>query len=84
MDLLPAPDPSPDPPENASGGDLLARLLAQAEASFRAARAGSTLRAYTHDWRHFRAWCERHALVPLPAAPQTVILYTTDLAKNQQ
>jgi integrase len=86
MDLLPAPDPLPglpDAPENSSGGDLLARLLAQAEASFKAARAGSTLRAYAHDWQQFRLWCEQNALIPLPASPQTVILYSTDLAKNQ-
>lgn len=76
MDLLPAPD-SP-------GSDLLTRLLAQAESSFRAARAGSTLRAYAHDWQQFRLWCERNAVVPLPASPQTVILYSTDLTKNQQ
>jgi integrase len=66
------------------GGDLLARLIAQAEASFRAARAGSTLRAYAHDWQQFRAWCEANGFVSLPATPQTVILYSTDLAKNQQ
>ena len=86
MHLLPAPDPLPgllDAPENSSGGDLLARLLAQAEASFKAARAGSTLRAYAHDWQQFRLWCEQNALVALPASPQTVILYSTDLAKNQ-
>ena len=55
MDLLSAPDPLsslPDAPENFPGGDLLARLLAQAESSFRAARAGSTLRAYAHDCQH--------------------------------
>jgi integrase len=57
--------------------------LAQAEASFQSARARSTLRAYAHDWQQFRLWCERNALVPLPASPQTVILYSTDLAKNQ-
>ena len=67
----------------ATGGDLLARLLAQAEASFRAARAGSTLRAYEHDWQQFRAWCDLQAVAPLPASPQTVILYSTDLTKNE-
>ena len=59
MDLLPAPEPLPPIPdalENPPGGDLFARLLAQAEASFQAARAGSTLRAYAHDWKQFRAW----------------------------
>ncbi len=87
MELLPAPAPLPGPPdapENSPGGGLLARLLAQAEASFRAARAGSTLRAYSHDWREFRAWCEQNALVALPASPQTVILYSTDLTKNER
>lgn len=87
MDLLPVPDPLttlPRTPEDSPGADLLARLVAQAEASFRAARAGSTLRAYAHDWRQFRAWCERNALIPLPASPQTLILYSTDLAKNHE
>lgn len=63
--------------------DLLARLLTQAEASFRAARAPSTLRAYQHDWQQFRAWCEQNHVVPLPASPQTVILYSTNLTKNE-
>ena len=87
MELLPAPQPLPGPPdapENSPGGGLLARLLVQAEASFRAARAGSTLRAYSHDWSQFRAWCEQNALVALPASPQTVILYSTDLTKNER
>src|SRR5262249_11231173 len=70
MDLVPTPVP-------------LAQLVTLAESTFRSAHAGSTLRAYTHDCRHFRDWCKRAALVPLPPAPQTVILYVTDLAKNQ-
>jgi integrase len=73
MDLLPAP----------SSGDLLTRLLSQAETSFRAARANSTLRAYSHDWKQFRAWCEQNHLSALPATPQTVVLYATDLVKNR-
>jgi site-specific recombinase XerD len=76
--MLPATDLEPISP----GGDLLARLLAQAEASFRAARAGATLRAYQHDWLQFRTWCEANAFVPLPASGQAVILYGTDLTKN--
>lgn len=64
-------------------GDLLARLLAQAEAIFRSSRAGSTLRAYEHDWKQFRIWCEQNRLVPLPASTEAVILYATDLTKNQ-
>jgi integrase len=83
--LLPPADSQngpPDVPQNPAGGDLLARLLAQAEASFRAARAGSTLRAYEHDWKQFCLWCEQNCLIPLPATPQAVILYATDLTKN--
>lgn len=86
MDLLPPPDPQNrlrDVPQDPADSDLLTRLLAQAEASFRAARAGSTLRAYEHDWRQFRVWCEQHRLVPLPASTEAVILYATDLTKNQ-
>jgi integrase len=83
--LLPAPDPLPalpDTPHDSVGGDLLARLLAQAETSFRAARAGSTCRAYQHDWKQFRVWCDENRLLPLPASAQAVILYSTDLVKN--
>jgi integrase len=87
VDLLPAPDPLPGPPDapdDSCGGDLLARLLVQAEAIFSAARAGSTLRAYRHDLSQFRQWCERNQLIALPAAPQSVILYATDLTKNHR
>ena len=71
--MTPAPHPLPglpDAPENPAASDLLARLVAQAEASFQAARAGSTLRAYAHDWKQFRTWCEQNRLAPLPASPQ--------------
>lgn len=84
--LLPPPDPTeplPEPCGHLFDSDPLARLLAQAEVSFRAARAPATLRAYEHDWQQFRAWCERNGLLPLPASPQAVILYSTDLTKNK-
>jgi len=87
MYRLPAPEPLPslpDAPQDDADSGLLARLLAQAEASFRAARAGSTLRAYAHDWNQFRTWCEQNGLVPLPASPQAMILYGTDLIKNHR
>lgn len=86
MLLLPAANPQkllPEAPQGPASGDLLARLLAQAEAIFRSSRAGSTLRAYEHDWKQFRTWCEQHRLVPLPASPEAVILYATDLTRNQ-
>ncbi len=37
--------------------------------------APSTERAYAHDWDDFAAFCGRHALESLPAAPQTLALY---------
>jgi integrase len=86
MDLLPALDHIPGPPDAPQDpveSDLLARLLVQAEVSFQAARAGSTLRAYAHNWQQFRTWCAQNRLVALPARPQSVILYSTDLIKNQ-
>jgi integrase len=84
VDLLPAPSPLPDAFDNPGDRYLLDRLAVQAEDSFRAARAASTLRAYEHDWKRFRLWCELNRLVPLPASPQTVILYSTDLTKNER
>ncbi len=38
------------------------------------AKAANTLRAYRADWADFAAWCDRYALPPLPAAPETVAL----------
>lgn len=86
MNLLPPADPQKllsEVPQDPANGDLLARLLAQAEAIFRSSRAGSTLRAYEHDWKQFRIWCEQHRFVPLPASTEAVILYATDLTRNQ-
>jgi len=37
--------------------------------------APATERAYAHDWADFLTFCGRHALEPLPAAPQTLALY---------
>jgi len=62
----------------------LTSLLEKAERTFRASRAKSTRRAYEHDWKMFRAWCEDHGFVPLPASSQAVILYATELTKNQE
>jgi hypothetical protein len=62
---------------------VLSRLLAQAEATFRVARAGSTLRAYAHDRRQPAPGAKQNHFVALPASPQTVILYGADLVNNQ-
>lgn len=44
------------------------------------AKAANTIRAYRSDWRHFTAWCDERSLASMPATPETVALYLTDLA----
>jgi integrase len=47
-----------------------------------AAYSRHTRRAYDADWRHFTAWCERHAARALPADPGIVAGYLTALAEG--
>jgi site-specific recombinase XerD len=55
--------------------------LAQAARDFmRQAKAENTVTAYRSDWRHFTAWCGAHGRVSLPASPETLALYLSDLA----
>jgi site-specific recombinase XerD len=90
-------DPDPvadvDADDVADGDELdsasraLARLdtIADAAQDFaRAAKAANTLKAYRNDWDDFFSWCGLHRLEPLPAAPQTVALYLTDLSKTHK
>jgi len=37
--------------------------------------APATERAYAHDWEDFAAFCDRHGLAAMPAAPQSLALY---------
>jgi site-specific recombinase XerD len=46
----------------------------------RASKAENTLRGYQRDWRAFCAWCEGHAVCPLPAAPEVVAAYIAECA----
>jgi site-specific recombinase XerD len=46
----------------------------------RSSKATSTIRAYRSDWRAFTAWCETHGVDALPASPETIARYLTDLA----
>lgn len=62
-------------------GEPLYQNLQDVGAFVLASKAASTRRAYDSDWRHFCAWCERHNLASLPARPETVVLYITDLAR---
>jgi site-specific recombinase XerD len=63
---------------------VLADVAEQARDYVAAAKAPNTLRAYRADWRDFAAWCERHALAALPAAPETVALYLAALAGDRK
>ena len=46
------------------------------------ADAEATRKAYTSDFRHFVTWCDGHGLGYLPADPETIVLYLTDLAEE--
>ena len=42
----------------------------------------NTVRAYTSDVRDFADWCAEQRVALLPASPETVLLYITDLAQR--
>jgi integrase len=73
--------PHPDGLLGGLQGDSLGDLGQKAEDFRRDAKAPSTRRAYTSDWRHFHAWCQGHGLVSLPTTPGTVALYLTALTE---
>lgn len=60
--------------------DELRRIADEARGYMAQAKAPATLRAYRSDWAHFSGWCAGQGLEALPAAPETVALYLTDLA----
>jgi site-specific recombinase XerD len=65
----------------------LARLEAvadQAQDYARHAKAPNTLKAYRNDWDDFLSWCGLHRLQPLPATPQAIALYLTDLSTTHK
>lgn len=70
-------------PRPAAAGAEVARLAAAAAAYADAAQAASTRRAYQTKWRAFSTWCELHRAAPLPAAPDVVALYLTELAPTR-
>ena len=72
-EVIPAPDASE-----------LTRLAGLTCGFLAAAKAESTRRAYRADWNHFEAWSRQHSLAALPATPETVALYITDLAASHK
>ena len=80
-DSLRRPDPLHlSPPQRLEAERLYARSLEFQ----RAGTPANTKRAYEGDWKRFSAWCETWGHRPLPAAPQTVILYVTYLADPER
>ena len=46
------------------------------------ARSANTLRGYRSDWREFADWCAAHGHDPVPARPEAVSRYLTELARH--
>jgi len=44
------------------------------------AKSKNTWKAYKSDWHHFQTWCKQHNASSLPATPETIVFYITDLA----
>jgi len=42
----------------------------------------NTLKAYSSDWDHFSSWCKSYNLTNLPASPETVTYYLTDISSD--
>jgi len=69
------------PIQGTKGADIVPpSSLEQAREFARRSKAENTLRGYRADWRDFCAWCESHALCPLPAVPETVASYIAECA----
>src|SRR5579883_2797225 len=58
--------------------------MEQAKDYLRQSKAANTRRAYRADWGHFSAWCEARSRVALPAAPETLVCYLTELAATHK
>jgi len=69
-------------PVPGSVAEINAALDAQAREYADRSMAPNTRRAYETDWAHFVGWCARHESDPLPATPDAVWRYVTDLANN--
>src|SRR4051794_34856808 len=71
------------PSHNTEVGPL-AEIADRASEFVHQSKAASTVRAYRCDWTHFETWCKAHGQSSLPAAPETVALYVTDLASTHK
>jgi len=58
-----------------------AELEAKLARAVRATRAPATLRAYRSDWADFTLWCRTLGVEPLPALPEVLAAYLSELAQ---
>ena len=58
-----------------------AELEAKLARAVAATRAPATLRAYRSDWADFTVWCRHLGVEPLPAAPEVLAAYLSELAQ---
>lgn len=58
-------------------------LSVNSRAYVEASKARNTIRAYTSALRDFKTWCNEHDAYALPARPQTVVDYLTELADRK-
>lgn len=58
----------------------LSHLVSSANDYLQRSKAKNTIKAYQSDWRSFCTWCNERHLSSLPADPQTVALYLSDMA----
>lgn len=64
--------------------DIVSLRSLQKRAEFFAASSlsAATKKAYETDWKDFFEWCQSHDLEALPATPEMVCLYLSDLAES--
>lgn len=67
-------------PTHIAGSGTLDRLVESARDYAAASTAENTNKAYAADWKHFARWCRLKGMDPLPASPEIIGLYLTDLA----
>lgn len=73
----------PNRPTNTEIGPL-AEIADRASEFIHQSKSKNTIRAYRADWSNFESWCKSHGQSSLPANPDTVALYVTDLAATHK
>src|SRR5690242_4985724 len=63
---------------------VLSQGINRAEAYARASKADNTRRGYCSDWKQFDAWCSSAGVDSLPAKPETVACYISQLAATHK